>query len=160
MTDEMLLLREYVMTASSEAFAKIVRRYVDLVYAAARRQVKDAALAEDVAQAAFMVLSKKAASVPTDRPLSGWLLKTTGYCAANARRAEIHRQQHERRAAQMARDDRDDRGDGDGGGRALEELSPLLDEGLNKLKAADRDALLLKFFEKKSLRQVGDAMGI
>ena len=158
MTDEMLLLHEYVTTASPEAFAKIVRQYVDLVYAAARRQVKDAALAEDVTQAAFMVLAKKAASVPTDRPLSGWLLKTTTYCAANARRSELHRQQHERRAAQMARDDRNDRDDGSGG--TFEELSPLLDEGLNKLKAADRDALLLKFFEKKSLRQVGESMGI
>lgn len=158
MTDEMLLLHEYVTTASPEAFAKIVRQYVDLVYAAARRQVKDAALAEDVTQAAFMVLSKKAASVPTDRPLSGWLLKTTTYCAANARRSELHCQQHERRAAQMARDDRIDRDDGSGG--TFEELSPLLDEGLNKLKAADRDALLLKFFEKKSLRQVGESMGI
>jgi hypothetical protein len=41
-----------------------------------------------------------------------------------------------------------------------DEMSPLLDEGMNKLRPQDRDALLLKFFEKKSMRQIGDALGI
>jgi len=40
-----------------------------------------------------------------------------------------------------------------------EELAPLLDEGLSKLRPADRDALLLKYFEQKSLREVGEALG-
>ena len=41
-----------------------------------------------------------------------------------------------------------------------DEMSPLLDEGMNRLRPQDRDALLLKFFEKKSMRQIGDALGI
>ena len=156
MTEETTLLREYAATRSQRAFARLVELYVDLVYSAARRQVHgDAHLAEDVTQAVFIVLAQKARSVPVDRPLSSWLLKVTGYCAANARRNRQRRETHERRAAEMAPIH-----DGSETEADWETLSPLLDQGLSKLPAADRDALLLRFFEKKSLRQVGEAMGI
>src|SRR5687768_13343688 len=134
-------LQQYVRERSQDAFAQIVRQYVDMVYASARRQVRDAELAQDIAQAVFIVLSEKAATVPNDRPLSAWLLTTTRYVASNARRSREHRELHERKAAQMARAiheaDRDDAQD-------LEALSPLLDEGLNKLGAGERDALVMK----------------
>src|SRR5829696_1564810 len=104
-SDEFELLRQYATTRAPEPFAALSQRYVDLVYAAARRQLSnDQELARDVTQAVFIVLAEKAARVPTDRPLSAWLLKTTSYCAANARRAEQSRRHHERRAAAMARD--------------------------------------------------------
>src|SRR3954463_15938756 len=100
MTEEMVFLREYAATRSQPAFARIVERYIDLVYTAARRQVAgDAHLAEDVTQAVFIVLAEKARSVPIDRPLSAWLLKVTRYCAANARRHRQRQESHERRAA-------------------------------------------------------------
>jgi RNA polymerase sigma factor (sigma-70 family) len=157
-SDEMNLLADYVANRSQPAFAAIVQRYVDLVYSAARRQLRgDAHLAEDVTQAVFIVLAQKAEKVPADRPLSAWLLKTTGYCAANARRSKLHREHYERKAAQMARGHEiTDPNDAAG----WDELSPMLDEGLNKLRSADRDALLLRFFEKKSLRDIGVALGI
>lgn len=151
------LLQRYANDASDEAFAQLVRQYVDMVYAAARRQVRDADLAQDVTQAVFIVLAQKAATVPPDRPLSAWLLRTTSYCAANARRTREHRTLHERRAAEMARNLHTSSNDD---GADWEQLAPLLDEGLNKLGAGERDALLLKFFEKKTLRQVGEALGI
>src|SRR5687768_4357724 len=154
--EELDWLKIYAQQRSQDAFSLIVQRYIDVVYAAARRQVRDEALAEDVTQAVFIVMAQKASSIPTDRPLSAWLLKTTTYCAANARRARDNREFHEHKAAEMARLNRHASEDES----AWEELSPLLDEGLNKLRAADRDALLLKFFEKKSLRQIGDAFGI
>jgi RNA polymerase sigma factor (sigma-70 family) len=160
MTEEMALLRDYAATRSQQAFARLSERYVDLVYTAARRQLHgDAHLAEDVTQAVFIVLAQKAKSVPPDRPLSGWLLKVTGYCAANARRRRGRQELHERRAAEMARTTSHEvqSGSEEAGWEAL---SPLLDQGMAKLPAADRDALLLRFFEKKSLRQVGEAMGI
>ena len=159
-SDEIQLLRDYAKTRSQDAFAMLVERYVGLVYSAARRQCRgDAHLAEDVTQAVFIILAEKAATVPADRPLSAWLLKTCAYCAANARRSKTHRQHHERRAAQMAQieqathsaDDHD---------ATWEDLSPLLDEGMNRLRPQDRNALLLKFFDKKSMRQIGEALGI
>src|SRR5688500_20318963 len=106
--DEWLLLAEYLAVGASpdqrqRAFARLVQRYVDPVYAAARRQLGgDVHLAEDVTQAVFIVLAEKARSIPSDRPLSAWLLKVTGYCAANALRRRDDRQKHERRAADMA----------------------------------------------------------
>jgi RNA polymerase sigma factor (sigma-70 family) len=157
-SDEIQLLRDYAATRSQPAFAQLAQRYVDLVYSAARRQCRgDAHLAEDVTQAVFIILAEKAASVPADRPLSAWLLKTTGYCAANARRSKTHREHYERSAAQMARMNELSAAEESG---AWDELAPMLDEGMNKLRPQDRDALLLKFFEKKSMRQIGDALGI
>src|SRR4051794_8468108 len=99
--DDSALLRRYREARSEDAFARLVERYVDLVYSSARRQVGDE-LARDVTQAVFIVLAQKAGDVPADRPLSAWLLTTPRYCAANARRAENSRKYHERRAAEMA----------------------------------------------------------
>jgi RNA polymerase sigma factor (sigma-70 family) len=111
-----------------------------------------------VTQAVFMTLARKAASVPADRPLSGWLLKVTSYAAANARRAARIRQTHEREAADMARSilaakESDATADWD-------DLWPLLDEGIGKLKSGERDALLLKYFDRKPLHEVGARLGI
>ena len=158
MTEEIALLQEYARTGSQPAFASFAQRYVNLVYSAARRQVYgDEHDAEDVTQAVFQLLAQRAKSVPVDRPLSGWLLKVTGYCAANARRARGRRENHERRAASMAASIKSS---GSEGGSEWDELSPLLDQGLGKLPAADRDALVLRFMEQKTMRQVGEAMGI
>src|SRR5262245_36822943 len=137
--DEFTWLRDYAATRSPQAFAALARRYVDLVYSAARRQVRDPHLAEDVTQAVVIVLAEKAGTIPADRPLSAWLLRTTAYCAANARRGREHREHHERRAAQMARLERDDPRRGvPGAGEddaAWDELAPLLDEGIARLRA-------------------------
>jgi RNA polymerase sigma factor (sigma-70 family) len=157
MADEIQLLREYATTRSQPAFSRLVELYVGLVYSAARRQCRgDAHLAEDVTQAVFIILAEKAAAVPADRPLSAWLLRTTSYCAANARRSKSHREHYERKAAHMARMNEPASGDES----AWDDLAPMLDEGMNRLRPQDRDALLLKFFEKKSIRQIGEALGI
>src|SRR4051794_2258210 len=92
-TDEQLLAA-YVATRSHDAFAAIVRRHVDLVYAAARRQVRDAHLADDVTQSVFIVLARKARSVPRGA-LAGWLLKTARYASFNAAKLEARRRARE-----------------------------------------------------------------
>jgi RNA polymerase sigma factor (sigma-70 family) len=151
------LLRAYV-AGDHAAFAELVRRHVDAVHAAARRQVTDDALADDVVQAVFLVLAEKAAHVPADRPLIGWLLMTARYCASNARRAEQRRVHHERRAAAMSA--KLSPGAEPGRSDELQHVAPVLDEGLMKLRAVDRDALLLRFFQGKSHAQVGQSLGI
>src|SRR3984957_20293964 len=101
-------LTTYVQTHSPEALTHLINRHIDFVYASALRQVKDPAQAEDVTQAVFIILTRKAASI---RPISltGWLFNTTRHCAANARRSEQRRRHHERQAAkpevQMQPDD-------------------------------------------------------
>src|SRR5436190_1521564 len=99
--EEAQLLRDYAATRSPDAFAGLVDRYVNIVYAAARRQVRDADLARDVTQAVFLVLAEKAGELDPARPISGWLLQVTRYASANAVRARARRAHHEQRAAQM-----------------------------------------------------------
>jgi RNA polymerase sigma factor (sigma-70 family) len=153
---ESMLLAEYARDRSPQAFGRLVEQYIDLVYAAARRQLMDAHLAEDVTQAVFILLAKKAKEIPTDRPLSAWLLTTTRYVVANMRREVANRQKHERKASAM----KIEPAPGPDDSKTWGEVSPFLDEGLANLNESDRDVLLLRFFESKTLREVGDEIGI
>jgi RNA polymerase sigma factor (sigma-70 family) len=84
-------LRAYVATGDGDAFARLTCRYLNVVYTFCRRQLGDAALAEDATQAAFILLSRKAASLKPGVVLSGWLFSTARHCCVNARRAESRR---------------------------------------------------------------------
>src|SRR5436309_3217935 len=81
------LLRQYLQGKSSAALGQLVRRHVDFVYSVARRQVRDAHLAEDVCQNVFLLLMKKAASLLEHPNLGGWLFQTTMLASRNLTRA-------------------------------------------------------------------------
>ena len=93
------LLHEWAARRNEAAFAELVRRYLGLVHASARRQVGASPLADDVAQAVFLVLARKAGSLGPKVVLSGWLFRTTRFVAARALRAELRRSMHETAAA-------------------------------------------------------------
>src|ERR1700691_4458893 len=94
-TEDMDLVREYAARNSEEAFAALVSRHVNLVYSVALRQLGDAHLAEEVTQAAFIILARKAGSLGPKTILSAWLCRTAQYAAANALRAECRRKRRE-----------------------------------------------------------------
>ncbi len=153
--DDRKLLRRFSRERSDAAFTDIVARHVNMVYSAARREVGDS-LAEDVTQAVFIVLAKKAATLREDVVLAGWLFNTVRYAAAAARRAERRRKLHELRAATIATSSATN----EPSHSAWEEVAPLLNRAVNSLATKDRDAVVLRYLEGRSLAEVGTAMGV
>ena len=98
MNDDLTLLREYARHNSEEAFAALVSRHVNLVYSVALRQVRDAHLAEEITQAVFIILARKAGSLGPKTILSGWLCRTARYASANALTIQRRRQHREQEA--------------------------------------------------------------
>ena len=153
MTDSQTLLSLYARTGSESAFRELVSRYIDLVYSTAFRLVGgDAQSAQDVTQIVFVALAAKAGTLPQDVMLGGWLHQHTRFAAGKLMRTERRRQLRERQAAEMnAVEDHSESN--------LAQVAPVLDEAIGQLGAEDRTAILLRFFERKDFRGVGDALG-
>jgi len=146
------LLRKYIANQSETAFRALVGRHVDMVYATALRQVGDAHLAEEATQAVFITLAQKARGLSSSTILAGWLFRAAQFAAAKVQRSEMRRKRWEQQAAQMDPNSSDSVA-------AWEQMAPQLNEALNELNEPDRDALILRFFESKSMAQVGSALG-
>ena len=154
MTDSQQLLADYVANGSERAFRELVARYVDLVYSTAIRLVEgDTHRAKDVAQTVFVDLARMAARLSPNSMLGGWLHRHTCFVARTVMRGERRRQARERQAMEMSALNNDP-------DMALAEIAPVLDEAIHKLGADDRDAILLRFFERRNMRSVGEALGI
>jgi RNA polymerase sigma factor (sigma-70 family) len=151
MTTDADILREFVTTRSDAAFQELSRRYVPLVYSAALRQTGNAAMAEDVTQVVFILLARKAPRLGRNVVLLGWLYRTTWFVAARARRSEGRRQHTEREAAQMTINEPAPK---------WEHLAPILDVAMSQLTERDRAAVLLRYFQNQSLKDVGAAFGV
>ncbi len=151
--DDTELLSAYVTQRSEEAFATLVERYVSLVYSSALRQVSDPHLAEEVTQAVFIILARKAGSLNRKTILPGWLCCTARFVALNALKAERRRQHYEKEALMEsllhgATPD------------AWPEIAPWLDEAVAKLNEADRSAVVLRYYQQKPLEEVGRVLGV
>jgi RNA polymerase sigma factor (sigma-70 family) len=145
------LLKQYAQGGPESAFAEIVRRHVNLVYSAAVRQVRSPQLAEEVAQSVFTDLAQNAKRLAPDTILTAWLYQVTRRTAIDVVRRESRRQLREQIATEMnamnatAED--------------WTQIEPLLDEAMEALDATDRTAVLLRYFENQSFREVGERLG-
>lgn len=149
------LLRRYADHGADDAFAELVRRHCNLVWATARRVGGDDEIARDVAQTVFTDLWRKAEKLPEGVVLAGWLYRAACHATANQIRREVRRAQREQRAMHeqgLLSVDPAER-------RSAEELQPLLDAALASLAEADRNAVLLRYFAGRSLAQIGATLG-
>src|SRR5688572_24409148 len=95
------LLREYAESHSEAAFAELARRYADLVHSAASRQTQNPALADEVTQAVFLSLARKARKLSSAVVIPGWLVLAAHREAAGLRRECARRSERERVASHM-----------------------------------------------------------
>lgn len=146
------LLRQYASQRSEAAFTELVRRHLDFVYAAATRQLGSSALAADVAQSVFLDLARHAASLRAEPSLVAWLHVVTRRTTIDLIRRESRRQAREQTASALFAMDPSP--------SPWSQIAPLLDDALSRLNATDRTAVLLRFFENKSLREVGAALNL
>ena len=157
MTDDMEeLLRNYATHGSEEAFAMLVSRHINLVYSVALRQLRDPHLAEEVTQAAFIILARKAGSLSPKTIVSAWLCRTAHYAAADALRTQRRRQRREQRRPICNPSPTHPNPIHS----AWTNIAPLLDNALAALREKEQSAIVLRFYEGKDLKQVGAALGI
>lgn len=159
MTTDAQLLREFAATGSEAAFTELVGRHGPVVYAAALRQTGNPHLAEEVTQAVFLLLARKAASLSGEAILIGWLMKATRFAARDLLRSERRRLERETTAYHMNESHPSSIPDADGG-RLWDRIAPVLDGCLARLREADRNAILLRFFQNRSIADVGSSLGI
>ncbi len=151
--DDRELLGEFLAHHSEKAFTGLVERHVNLVYATALRVVGNRAAAQDVAQAVFILLARRAWMVRDGNALAGWLYRAAYRTAVDAVRSEQRRRAREAEAMNRINDTMSSQ-------TALEKISPWLDEALQALSPAEQNAVMLRYFEGKSLGEVGRALAV
>src|SRR5688572_22002185 len=162
MSDDHALLRAYGADRSESAFAQLVTHHVDFVYATALRLVAgDTHLAQDVTQTVFIDLARKASSLLNQRSLEAWLYQATRFAAAKAVRTERRRAVREQNAVDesVVMDLNSNQPASSNSSQDWDRITPVLDDAIEQLTAADREAILLRFFARKNLRAIGETVG-
>jgi RNA polymerase sigma factor (sigma-70 family) len=150
-SDDHQLLGEFVRCRSEAAFTELVRRYAGLVYSTAHRFCDNPHHAEEITQAVFIILARKAETISPRVVLSGWLYQTARLTAANFVKGEIRRRRREQEAVMQSNLCEPDP-------TAWEKIAPLLDEAMGALGETDRNAVLLRYFENRNSSEIGGAL--
>src|SRR5215469_10915483 len=150
--DDRTLLREYVERNSQDAFAVLVERHVNKVYSVALRHTRNPHQAEEITQAVFVILAQKSRKLGNKVILSGWLYQTARLTALTFIRSEIRRTHREQEAyMQTLLNETND--------EAWPQIAPLLDAAMAGLSEKDRHAIVLRYFDGKSMKEIGAALG-
>ena len=150
--DDNALLREFAERRSEPAFAALVARHVNQVYSVALRHTRNPHAAEEITQAVFVLLARKAGALGKGVILSGWLYQTARLTAVTLLRGNIRRAQREQEVLMQNLSD-------DSAADPWPQIAPLLDDAMAGLSETDRHAVVLRYFDGKSLREVGAALG-
>jgi len=149
------LLNEYAARGSEDAFRELVDRYEGMVYHSALRQVRDPQTAQEVAQTVFIALAQKAHRIPKQTVLFGWLFRATRYAACHLVREESCRRRYEEEAATM-----ESMLDPQEAEAVWDQISPYLNDALERLCRIDREVLMIRYFGNKSHKEVAQALGL
>jgi RNA polymerase sigma factor (sigma-70 family) len=152
LTTDQDLLRAYAETGSERAFQALVQRHLDLVFATALRGLHDAGAAQEVTQNVFISLARKASWLSGETSLAGWLHKAARLEVRRWWRGELRRQHREHTAAELGTVMKED-------DSRLKALTGELDDALLELREADRQALMLRYFEGRTHREIGALLG-
>jgi RNA polymerase sigma factor (sigma-70 family) len=159
--DDMRLLRLYAEGGDERAFSTLVSRHMSWVYSACCRGLKDRHLAEDAAQAVFLILARRAKNISPKVRLSGWLFKTTRFAVADARKRETRHQRRQELAAQRTTEKMIAAENLTAAEAQLwEVVAPNMDDALAYLCEKDRQAVVLHFFEGLSFSEMGPILGL
>lgn len=149
------LLRRFTEDKSSTAFSELVQRHLGMVYATAvRKTYGNATLAEDVTQQVFIDLSKKAKQILNHTSLASWLYRGASFAAAKAVRTEEREQAKVGGSAVLMNTEQTENATN------WDALAPHLDDVMGDLPETDRQAVLLRYFESRSFREVGHELGV
>lgn len=155
MTDDVRdgqLLQRY-KDGDESAFAEIVRRYAGVVHGSCLRVLGNEGDAQDAAQAAFLLLAKKAKGLDDSTPLAAWLYRTARLAALDARKMRARRARHEEEAAKM----NPKRANEEAG---WQDVAPLIDTAIAALPTGQRQAVVLRYGRGLSEQEVADEMGL
>lgn len=157
-----VLLEAFAKRGDAEAFRQLVERYTPVVYAAARRQIRDEHMAEDVTQAVFVLLARKAASIRAGETLPAWLISAARLCSLATVREEVRRKAREARFAAAALTiDTSHPADSE---RQMavdaNAVEKAVDAALCELPEKDRTVVVLRYLQGKSQREAAAAMGV
>ncbi len=152
--DDAELLAKFARGECERSFAALVERHIHLVHSVALRHTANPHHAEEITQAVFVILARKARSLGRRTVLSGWLYHAARLTAANFRRAESRRVRREQEAFMQSTLEANPTD------AMWSELAPLLDDAMAGLRTSERDAVVMRYFESKSLPEVAAALGV
>ncbi|MBL8798535.1 MAG: sigma-70 family RNA polymerase sigma factor [Planctomycetia bacterium] len=146
------LLEAFAKNRDAAAFEVLVQRHGPLVMGVCKRVLHEEHDAEDVFQATFMVLARKADSIRRQEAVGSWLCGTAYRLALKARAAAGRRREQERQAGQMASPPPEP-------DPHWQELRPVLDEELNRLPDKYRAPLVLCYLQGKTNEVAAKELG-
>lgn len=153
MSEEQLLLKKYQNERCENSFRRLVDMFSGMVQAVAYRRVSgNCHLIDDIVQTVFVDLAINAFKMGPEVKIAGWLHRHTCFVASNSMRSERRRVARERSASEMLNEQSTEPD------WAL--MEPELDSALDSLRVIDREAILLRYFQKLSLKKVGAALGV
>jgi RNA polymerase sigma factor (sigma-70 family) len=150
---DLQLLQQFIAEHDEAAFAVLVRRHGGMVLEVARGVLRHQQDAEDVFQAAFLVLARKAHTIRKQQALSSWLHGVAYRLALKAKnRSDRRRDRETPTADQIAASAADD--------LTLRELRVLVHEELYRLPEKYRAPLLLCYWEGKTQDEAANQLGV